>query len=575
MTPFFYIIFQLKIFMIIIKDKENTSLIHLSNSTNVDDYIVQDLYALTIDELYRLLEELDAKIDTPSEPSEPDEPTGDVKLQNIKYAIIKKIMSTIAPDKGFDGMKSVEIDATPLYNQGVEKGYQNGKQDGIDEGYATGKQDGIEEQKSKLSSISITENGTYVNKDGYNKVVVDIETNPIAIQDYKSVEISEISETITPDDGFDGMKSVSVNANQVYENGRIDGIEEQKNKLTSIEIKKNGLYANTDGYNEIFVNTSFYRLYDGKIEGLYRLGWNEEDIKYYNDNHLHFSSEDYLYEVTDGNNDIIIHSIEDIQNYANNPDFVYLPKENIEKWLLADDKHWAIGMFKDCKYLKGIPKLPLKYYYFYADDMFNGCSQLEVMPYPYMPMSANYMFNNCKNLKLIGLDFLLSEEMNGTFAGCTSLVSLRNLNTNLVRTMNGTFVGCISLKTLPVLGETQYLTSVDSMFDYCISLMSLPLIDFQSVENISNFFGATELGKLTDLGGFKDLKVDWNDGYGLNKCPNLTKQSVLNVINNLYDFRANGDTTTTRTIKFNSKSLALLSDEEKQIATSKGWVLTN
>lgn len=561
--------------MIIIKDKENTSLIHLSNNTNVDDYIVQNSYTSTIEELYRLLEELDAKIDTPSEPSEPDEPTGDVKLQNIKYAIIKKIMSTINPDKGFDGMKSVEIDATPLYNQGVEKGYQNGKQDGIDEGYEQGKQDGIAEQKSKLSAISISQNGTYVNKDGYNKVTVDIETNPIAIQDYKSVEISEINETITPDDGFDGVRTVGVNANQVYENGRIDGIEEQKNKLTSIEIKKNGYYTNTDGYNKIIVNTRFYTLYDGTIEGLSLLGWNEEDIKYYNDNHLHFSSEDYLYKVTDANNDIIIHSIEDIQNYADNPDFVYLPKENIENWLLTDDMYWANGMFRNCKYLKGIPKLPLKYYYFYADYMFYGCSQLEVMPYPYMPMSANYMFEGCKNLKLIGLDFFLCEEMNGTFEDCYSLESLQNLNTYLVRSMNETFAGCVSLKTLPVLGETQFLTSVEGMFAGCTSLMSLPLIDFQLVENISDFFGGGELTYLTDLGGFKDLKIDWNDGYGLNKCPNLTKQSVLNVITHLYNFRENGDTTTTRTIKFNSKSLALLSDEEKQIATNKGWVLTS
>lgn len=561
--------------MIIVKDKDNTQLIHLAQNDSVDDYIVYDLYNSTIEDLYRLLEELDAKIDTPSEPSEPDEPTGDYKLQEIKYAIIKKIMSTVNPDKGFDGMKSVEINAQQVYDSGKDKGYQLGKVDGINEGYENGKVDGINEQKSKLSAISITENGTYVNKDGYNSVNVSIETNPIKIQDYKSVEISEINETITPDDGFDGVRTVGVNANQVYENGRIDGVNEQKNKLTSITIKQNGYYTNNDGYYKIIVDTSFYRLYNGAIEGLSQLGWNEEDIKYYNDNHLHFSSEDYLYKVTDGNKDIIIHSIEDIQNYANNPDFVYLPKTNIENWLLEDNLQWAYGMFRNCRYLKGIPKLPLTYYYFYADEMFYDCSQLEVMPYSYMPMSANYMFYNCKNLKLIGLDFFLCEEMNGTFEDCYSLESLRNLNTYLVRSMNGTFAGCTSLKTLPILGETQYLTSVDSMFDYCISLMSLPLIDFQSVENISNFFGATELGKLTDLGGFKDLKVDWNDGYGLNKCPNLTKESVLNVINNLYDFRANGDTTTTKTIKFNSKSLALLSDEEKQIATNKGWVLTN
>ena len=124
-------------------------------------------------------------------------------------------MSTINPDKGFDAMKSVEIDGTPLYNQGIEKGYQNGKQDGIDEGYEQGKQDGIAEQKSKLSAISISQNGTYVNKDGYNKVTVNIETNPIKIQSSKHVELTSAFQLIYPDEGFDCMERVYVDASDI------------------------------------------------------------------------------------------------------------------------------------------------------------------------------------------------------------------------------------------------------------------------------------------------------------------------------------------------------------------------
>lgn len=270
--------------MIIIKDKENTSLIHLSNNTNVDDYIVQNSYASTIAELYRLLEELDAKIDTPSEPSEPDEPTGDVKLQNIKYAIIKKIMSTINPDKGFDGMKSVEIDGTPLYNQGVEKGYQNGREDGIDEGYATGREDGIDEQKSKLSSISISQNGTYVNNDGYNKVSVNIETNPIKIQNSKHVELTSAFQSIYPDDGFDAMKSVYVDASNVepdrsihfeeigYEDGFIKQIYGDIND--EIEYSKNFNFETGDKEQLIFfpyIDTTQMTSIEGLFWGCYSL----------------------------------------------------------------------------------------------------------------------------------------------------------------------------------------------------------------------------------------------------------------------------------------------------------------
>ena len=47
-----------------------------------------------------------------------------------------------------------------------------------DEGYAQGKTDGVNEQKSKLESISITENGTYSKEDGYNHIEVNVNAIP-------------------------------------------------------------------------------------------------------------------------------------------------------------------------------------------------------------------------------------------------------------------------------------------------------------------------------------------------------------------------------------------------------------
>ena len=72
----------------------------------------------------------------------------------------------------------------------------------------------------------------------------------------------------------------------------------------------------------------------------------------------------------------------------------------------------------------------------------------------------------------------------------------------------------------------------------------------------------------------KVLKISWSDSYGLYKTPKLTYQSIMNVINNLYDFRSNGDTTTTRTLRINPNTMSLLTDDDKALATSKGWVLT-
>ena len=112
---------------------------------------------------------------------------------------------------------------------------------------------------------------------------------------------------------------------------------------------------------------------------------------------------------------------------------------------------------------------------------------------------------------------------------------------------------------------------MSSMFNYCSNLKSIPLLDCSKVSSMSNMFGWSNLPILTDLGGFKNLKI--NCTGNLNLLPNLTVQSLMNVINNLYDFRANGSTTT-RTLQLGTTNLNKLTDEQKAVAVNKGWSLT-
>ena len=69
---------------------------------------------------------------------------------------------------------------------------------------------------------------------------------------------------------------------------------------------------------------------------------------------------------------------------------------------------------------------------------------------------------------------------------------------------------------------------------------------------------------LTDLGGFVGLKVDLK----LYHCSKLTHESLLNVIN-----KASDVTASPATLTLGSTNLAKLTDEEKGIATAKGWTL--
>ena len=133
------------------------------------------------------------------------------------------------------------------------------------------------------------------------------------------------------------------------------------------------------------------------------------------------------------------------------------------------------------------------------------------------------------------------------------------------------FYGCGNLITIPQL-NTSNVTNISYMFQGCSKLASIPLLDCSKVTSASSIFNPSYYGDhiyLTDLGGFKNLKVDLD----IQKAPNLTVQSIMNVINNLYDFRANGESTT-RTLQLGTTNLNKLTDEQKAVATNKGWSLT-
>ena len=254
-------------------------------------------------------------------------------------------------------------------------------------------------------------------------------------------------------------------------------------------------------------------------------------------------------------------------------------------------------MFTRCWKLKSLPLLDTSNVN-NMEFMFSGCNSLTTIPQldtsKVTVMSS--MFNDCKSLTTIPLlDTSNVTDMYTMFEGCKMLNSIPSLNTSKVNTMYGMFLGCESLTNIPLLNtsnvndmgymfvdcsllttipqlDTSNVTNMSYMFTRCLKLKSLPLLDASNVTNISYMFGDTNvtLTLLTDLGGFKNLKVSFL--YGLNRLPNLTVQSLMNVINNLYDFVGNGSTTT-RTLTLGTTNLNKLTAEQKAVATNKGWVL--
>ena len=187
--------------------------------------------------------------------------------------------------------------------------------------------------------------------------------------------------------------------------------------------------------------------------------------------------------------------------------------------------------------------------------------------------SYRYAYGDNQMIKVI-LDTSNVTNMSYMFNECRYLNYVSPFNTSNVTDMSYMFGYCILLGSIPQL-DTSKVTNMSNMFSNCTYLESIPQLDTSNVTDMSNFFGYSTINTLTDLGGFKDLGKQ-SSMYGtssrfLDSAPNLTHESLMNVINNLYDRKSNG--LSTLTISFGTTNLNKLTDEEKSIAVNKGWTL--
>lgn len=178
------------------------------------------------------------------------------------------------------------------------------------------------------------------------------------------------------------------------------------------------------------------------------------------------------------------------------------------------------------------------------------------------------------NLWTVGpeLDTSAMTDMNGMFLDCDSMTTVPLYNTSNVTNMNGMFESCNALTTVPQF-DTSKVTDMSYMFFQCYSLTTVPLFDTSSVTDVRAMF--EQCYSLTTVGGLKDLGkqsslAPLNGLFG--STDNLTYESAMNVINNLYDRATAGYSVLT--LWFPDNVLALLSDEDIAIATNKGWTIS-
>ncbi|MDY4724395.1 MAG: BspA family leucine-rich repeat surface protein, partial [Bacilli bacterium] len=149
--------------------------------------------------------------------------------------------------------------------------------------------------------------------------------------------------------------------------------------------------------------------------------------------------------------------------------------------------------------------------------------------------------------------------MNNMFYNCTNLTTIPQLDTSNVTDMSYMFYRCSSLKTIPQL-DTSKVTNMNNMFYNCTNLTTIPQLDTSNVTDMS--YMLYNCSKLTSIGM-----------YGFTRSIDISQTALEHDAIVAFLNQAGTAYNSSQKITLGSTKLALLSDEEKAIATNKGWTL--
>ena len=233
-------------------------------------------------------------------------------------------------------------------------------------------------------------------------------------------------------------------------------------------------------------------------------------------------------------------------------------------------------MFENCTHLTTVPLLNTSKVTNMGSMFWNCASLLNVPQFDVSNVTnMNSMFTNCRSL--INVDFINTSKvtsMNQMFSGCESLTSIPQFDVSNVTEMSQ-MCQATNLSTIPSLNTIKNTTFYG--FTTSQKLTSIGKLRGDAVTNMQYFLYFVTANQLTDFGGIENLGMKssvsgLSDSYFLNAMPNLTKQSLLNVLNGLYDRASAGMSTLTLKLHNNHKNI--LSAEDIAIATNKGWIIS-
>ena len=434
-----------------------------------------------------------------------------------------------------------------------------------DEGYAQGKTDGINEQKSKLESISITENGTYTKEDGYNHIEVNV---PDLNGSYE--------------EGYEqGQADVAANA-------RVLNVTENGNYLSKfsdpiIPANVTGVYA--DGtkfysyaeltgkaYNtgiKVSENTKIEIWYKPRDLGFVTYGGIIGPIEGTSDNA--FNIHTYI---GDGFNDSPIGNVFNgrIKFYNS-----YYKPNDLNKWFHLE-LSFAGGFVVDGVvvgtyttntsnygrdiYINKYERTADGYYGMIkidntiiipTEEGFLNTSTGELLE---VVENGSYVYTNNEiiqgegelyktinvnvipkiNIKEAGLKFGYSiftevpewadfngvTDMESMFNDCQNIKTIPQIDTSNVTNMKAIFFNCINLQTIPPL-NTSNVANMREMFSQCGNLQTIPSLDTSKVTEMYNMFH--QCRSLVSIPALNAQSLNMPSYYGIfgySDLPNIT-----------------------------------------------------
>ena len=231
------------------------------------------------------------------------------------------------------------------------------------------------------------------------------------------------------------------------------------------------------------------------VEGLKAIGWDDDDIAYFQEHGVNWMEEDDEYhKVSDDNK--ALYGVISYSNYKDYKDIiVYLPKFDMSK----------AGGYQTFENFTKMVGMPLVNFPILTDMYFtfHNCFMLTCLP----PLKVN------------------ATRMLRTFSYCTSLesISFIEIDTSKVKDFRFCFYNCYNLKQIPLLSYK----SAEQLYNIISdapSLMSIEILDAPIIKNI-----VTEQSNY-NLTRFKIARIAAN--IPLRAASNLSKESVLYIIEN-------------------------------------------